>query len=89
MLESLFNKEIWTQVFSFKICEIFKNNSLEERLRTTASDLKQGLRPECLPESSEKFFRMLLLRIPLLDCFRSFLNKEKMQSCSARVELVC
>ena len=33
----LFKKETPTQVFSCKICEIFKNTYFEEHLQTTAS----------------------------------------------------
>ena len=45
ILESLFNKvaesllkETPTQVFSCKICEVFKSNYFEEHLRMTASE---------------------------------------------------
>ena len=37
MLESLFNKEVPTQVFSCENCKIFKNTYFEEHLRRTAS----------------------------------------------------
>ena len=36
MLESLFNKETPTQLFSCEICEIFQKNYRQEHVRTTA-----------------------------------------------------
>ena len=41
MLESLFNKEIPTQVLPCEYCEIFKNTYFEKRLRTSASKNSQ------------------------------------------------
>ena len=39
MLESLFNKETPTQVFTCEYCEIFKNNYLEEHMRSVDSNV--------------------------------------------------
>ena len=36
VLESLFNKETPTQLFSWEICEVFQKNYRQEHVRTTA-----------------------------------------------------
>ena len=52
MLESLFNKVADLKVFSYEICEVFKNTFFEEHLQETASVVADASRSAHPPVAS-------------------------------------